>query len=57
LETALYYTLSAIFQTLASSLGILVAGVLFKLATLGKVIEEAEDELAKQYRRSLPVRA
>jgi hypothetical protein len=47
MENALYYTLSTIAQTLAGSLGILVAVVLFKLAALGRVIDEGKDELAR----------
>jgi hypothetical protein len=38
METALYYTLSTIAQTLAGALAILVAVVLFKLASLSKAI-------------------
>jgi len=43
METALYYTLSTIAQTLAGALAILVAVVLFRLAMLRALIEEAQD--------------
>jgi hypothetical protein len=48
METALYYTLSTIAQTLAGSLGILVAVVLFKLAALGRVIDDGKDEMDRR---------
>jgi len=43
METALYYTLSTIAQTLAGALAILVAAVLFKLSSLTKERELAAD--------------
>jgi hypothetical protein len=43
--TALYYTLSTIAQTLAGSLAILVAAVLFKLSSLSREQELAADTL------------
>jgi hypothetical protein len=45
METALYYTLSTIAQTLAGALAILVAVVLFRLSTLGRVIEDGKAEM------------
>jgi hypothetical protein len=45
METALYYTLSTIAQTLAGALAILVAVVLFRLTTFPKAIELAKDVL------------
>src|SRR5260370_15894058 len=47
METALYYTLSTIAQTLAGALAILVAAVLFKLSSLSKEQELAADSLRK----------
>lgn len=46
MDTALYYTLSTIAQTLAGALAILVAVVLFKLAELSKMIDTAKATLA-----------
>jgi hypothetical protein len=45
METALYYTLSTIAQTLAGALAILVAVVLFKLTGLAQTIERGKDEI------------
>jgi hypothetical protein len=45
METALYYTLSTIAQTLAGALAILVAVVLFRFSTLGRVIEDGKAEM------------
>jgi hypothetical protein len=45
METALYYTLSTIAQTLAGTLAILVAVALFKLSSLGRVIEAGQEEM------------
>ncbi len=45
METALYYTLSTIAQTLAGALAILVAVVLFKLSALAKEHEASADIL------------
>ena len=45
METALYYTLSTIAQTLAGALAILVAVVLFRLGALGGSIERAKATL------------
>ena len=47
METALYYTLSTIAQTLAGALAILVAVVLFKLSSLSKEQEIAADTLRR----------
>jgi hypothetical protein len=40
METALYYTLSTIAQTLAGALAILVAVILFRLSALKQTIDE-----------------
>lgn len=44
METALYYTLSTIAQTLAGALAILVAVVLFRLSALKQIIEDSTEE-------------
>lgn len=46
METALYYTLSTIAQTLAGALAILVAVVLFRLSALKQTIDESREVFA-----------
>jgi len=49
METALFYTLSTIAQTLAGALAVLVAFVLFKLADLDRAIQHAQFELQGRF--------
>jgi len=45
MDTALYYTLSTIAQTLAGALAVLVAVVVFRLAALDKTLDAGRDVL------------